>query len=294
MDPAVQLMSNLALEEGVNYTNLTEVNIFKASNYRPREPLCYEKGLLFVGQGAKQVYLNNETYEYDKDNYLVSCLPIPAECETKAEDGKPVLVMTVSIDPAMISGLISKINEHEKPHINITQEKHMGLSLAPVTEDLKDSIYRLLVCLQSPLESEVMGKSLLKELFFRVLCQESAAPLYELINQNSRLSRVDRALRLIHTNYHDSISVDKLANLVNMSPSVFHRAFKEVTASSPIQYIKKIRLDKAKALLISGDVQVAEASLKVGYESSSQFSREFKRYFGASPTECMKANAIYG
>jgi AraC-like DNA-binding protein len=291
MNTTVQLMSNLALAEGVNNTNLAEVNIFKASSSKSREPLCYEKGLLFVGQGAKEVYLNDKTYEYNADSYLVSCLPLPAECEIKAKDNKPVLVMTVAIDPAMISGLISKIIEHEKSPIKIKKEKHMGLSLAPITEDIKDSIYRLLVCLQSPLESEVMGRSLLKELVFRVLCQKSAAPLYELINQNSRLSRVDRALRLIHTNYHENISVDKLASLVNMSPSVFHRAFKEVTASSPIQYIKKIRLDKAKSLLINRNLQVAEVSIKVGYESSSQFSREFKRYFGASPTECIRANS---
>lgn len=294
MNTTVQLMSNLAIEEGVNNTNLAEVNIFKASSSKPREPLCYEKGLLFVGQGAKEVYLNEKKYEYNEDNYLVSCLPLPAECEIKVKDNKPVLVMTVAIEPAMISGLISNINEHEKSPIKIKKEKHIGLSLAPITEDVKESIYRLLVCLQSPLESEVMGRSLLKELLFRVLCQKSAAPLYELINQNSRLSRVDRALRLIHTNYQKSISVDELAKLVNMSPSVFHRAFKEVTASSPIQYIKKIRLDKAKSLLINRDLHVAEASMTVGYESSSQFSREFKRYFGVSPTECIRTNAECG
>lgn len=292
MNTIAELMDKLALEEGVNTTSVPGVNIFKASTYKPREPLCYQKGLLFVGQGSKEVYVNGETFEYNKDNYLVSCLPMPAECETKAIDGKPVLVLMLGIDPAMISGLISKINEYKTELINLKKEKHMGLSLAPVTNDIKESIRRLLICLQSPLESEIIGQSLLKELMFRVLCQESAAPLYELINQTSNLSRIDRALRLIHTNYSESISVDNLANLVNMSPSVFHRAFKEVTASSPIQYIKKIRLDRAKLLLINKKLQVGEAATAVGYESSSQFSREFKRYFGTTPVECARASLL--
>ncbi len=292
MTTTVQLMSNLATDEGVNNTDLPGVTIFKASTYRSREPLCYQKGLLFVGQGSKNVYLNGQVYEYNKENYLVSCLPLPAECETKAQEGKPVLIMAIALDLAIISGLISQINEHETFPIRPKKENRLGLSIAPMTTDIKDCIHRLLICLQSPLESKVIGRSLLKELVFRVLCQESAAPLYELITQNSKLSRVDRALRLIHTNYHETISVDNLANLVNMSPSVFHRTFKEVTASSPIQYIKKIRLDKAKSLLINENLQISEAAVKVGYESSSQFSREFKRYFGNSPTECIRANSI--
>ncbi|MGL1930746.1 MAG: AraC family transcriptional regulator [Desulfotalea sp.] len=288
MDQIAQLMDNLALTDGVNPTTIKNINIFKASTYRPREPLCYEKGLLFVSQGSKEVYLDGKTFEYNKDNYLVSCLPLPAECETKARDGKPVLVMTIAIDPVMISSLVSKINEHSNQLTPTKKEKHMGLSLAPLTTDIKESLRRLLICLQSPLESEIIGESLLKELMFRVLCQKSAAPLYELINQNSNLSRVDRALRLIHSNYHENIKVDSLANLVNMSPSVFHRAFKEVTASSPIQYIKKIRLDKAKALIVNNNLLVSEAAAAVGYESASQFSREFKRYFGSSPIEYSK------
>ncbi len=101
--------------------------------------------------------------------------------------------------------------------------------------------------------------------------------------KNTNLSKIDRALRQIHENYQHAMNIDKLAGLVNMSPSAFHKAFKEVTSSSPIQYLKKIRLDKARSLLMKHGIRVNEVATEVGYESATQFSREFKRYFGKTP-----------
>lgn len=119
---------------------------------------------------------------------------------------------------------------------------------------------------------------------------EDAASLIALATKNSKLSRIDKALKQIHGNYQSTIEVENLAKMVNMSPSAFHRAFKEVTASSPIQYLKKIRLSKARDLLLEHKVRVNEAAMEVGYESATQFSREFKRYFGLTPVECLSVS----
>lgn len=114
---------------------------------------------------------------------------------------------------------------------------------------------------------------------------ENASSLYALAMKNTNLSKIEKALKQIHGNYQNPVAVEKLANLVNMSPSAFHRAFKDVTSSSPIQYLKKIRLNKARSLLVENGIRVNEAATEVGYESATQFSREFKRYFGHTPVD---------
>ncbi|MBU1231727.1 MAG: AraC family transcriptional regulator, partial [Proteobacteria bacterium] len=155
------------------------------------------------------------------------------------------------------------------------------------TPPIKETLLRLLQALQSPLDSNVIGQGIVNELIFRIMCGENASSLYALAMKNTNLSRIDKALKLIHSNYRQSIDVDSLAALANMSPSAFHRAFKDVTLSSPIQYLKKVRLGKARSLLMEQGSRVNEAAAEVGYESTAQFSREFKRYFGNSPVECI-------
>jgi AraC-like DNA-binding protein len=132
----------------------------------------------------------------------------------------------------------------------------------------------------------VLGKGLVYELLFRILCGENAAVLYALAMKNTNVAKIEKALKLIHSSYNSAMNVDSLSALVNMSPSAFHRAFNDVTTSSPIQYIKKIRLTRARDLLLEQRVRVSEAAIHVGYESAAQFSREFKRYFGNSPSDC--------
>lgn len=287
MTEIAKLMTSLASEEGFNTTELPGVGIFKASRPKPREPLCYEQGVILVGQGSKRVFIGNTTYEYNPDNYLVLTVPIPAECETRAAEGEPMLAMTVDLDIAMLNRIIAQMDRYINHDLLEKREKHKGLFLASATPQIKDTVLRLLQALQSPLDCGVIGPGIVHELIFRIMCGENASSLYALAIKNTNLARIDKALKLIHSNYREPMDVDSLAALVNMSPSAFHRAFKDVTTSSPIQYLKKIRLSKAKALLIEEGSRVNEAATEVGYESAAQFSREFKRYFGTSPVECI-------
>ncbi|WP_136810854.1 AraC family transcriptional regulator [Desulfosediminicola flagellatus] len=287
MTEIARLMHTLAREEGFNTTELPGVGIFKASQPKPREPLCYQQGVIIVGQGSKRVFLGNSTYEYNPDNYLVLTVPIPAECETSTVEDKPMLAMTVDLDIGMLNRIIAEMDSHINLDLLEKRDKHKGLFLASTTVQIQDTVQRLLHALQSPLDCGVIGPGIVHELIFRIMCGENASSLYALAMKNTNLARIDKALKLIHSNYRESMDVDSLAALVNMSPSAFHRAFKDVTASSPIQYLKKVRLSKAKALLIEEGSRVNEAATEVGYESAAQFSREFKRYFGTSPVECI-------
>lgn len=286
MDTITQLMNHQAPKEGVNPSRLPGIFLYRASWPAARQPLCYQRGIIIVGQGTKQVYLGDRTYVYDPDNYLVLSVPLPAECDTRCTPESPMLSMFVDLDLDQIRELIGELPEQGLPPAS---EEGDALALAKVTQEIRDVTLRLLRALLSDLESRVMGPALVRELMFRVLMGENSRALRSLIRQESRISRVDKALNRIHDNYAAPMDVAELAALVHMSPSAFHRAFKEVTASSPIQYLKKIRLDKAKGLLLDQGMRVSEAAVRVGYESPNQFSREFKRYFGASPVSFSSA-----
>ncbi len=283
MDEIAGLMARLANAEGLNETFVPGVGIYKASESQPRQPICYQQGILIVGQGSKRVFLGDRVYHYNPENYLVLTVPIPAECESYATPEEPVLLLTVDIDLSVLGRIIGRMDEHMDHALLSRNEKHPGLFLARANQGIKDTVLRLLRALQSPVESSVLGEGIVHELIFRIMCGENAASLYALAVKNTNLSRVDKALKKIHRDYSAPMDVDGLATLVNMSPSAFHRAFKDVTASSPIQYIKKLRLDKARGLLAEGGFRVNEAATEVGYESATQFSREFKRHFGTTP-----------
>ena len=286
MDKIAELMEKLAPLDGSNATSLPGTAIYKETRHRGRQPFLYNQGVVLIGQGSKRIYLGNADYAYDPENYLVVSVPIPAECEIYASKEEPLLALIVDIDIGMLNRIISHMDEHVDHSLLKRREKHKGIYVAVVTPEIKDVVLRLLSALQSPIDASVLGKGLVYELLFRIMCGENAAVLYALAMKNTNVAKVEKALKLIHTSYNSAMNVDSLAALVNMSPSAFHRAFNDVTASSPIQYIKKIRLNKARDLLLEQRVRVSEAAIHVGYESAAQFSREFKRYFGNSPSEC--------
>ncbi|UJF22194.1 AraC family transcriptional regulator [Shewanella sp. OMA3-2] len=288
MTDTAMLMAQLAPKEGVNKTHLAGVHVFRGSQYGARGPMCYSQGMLFVGQGKKRLYLDNQTFDYDSENTLVMTVPLPVECETFASPEEPVLVLMVDIDLVQLNHIIRLMDEHHKIPKNLNESRQSGYFVAPTTEEMDCSVFRLLQALQSQLEAKVMGEALVLELLYRLLESPNAAPLYALSLSHTRLSRIEKALSYIHKHYGESVEVDTLAGLVNMSPSAFHRCFKEVTASSPIQYLKKIRLTRAKELLQAQKLKVKDVATQVGYESSTQFSREFKRYFSQSPGECAR------
>lgn len=274
------LMDRLARAEGANQTALPGVRLFRTSRDVERCPLLYGQGLIVVGQGAKRVHLGGQVHEYDPDHYLVLAVPLPAECEARVTPGEPLLSMAMDIDRGALLGLIGLMGEGTE---TAAGRGLPGLALARADQAFKDTTLRLLRALASPLEGRALGESLTRELLFRVLCGENGASLRALALKSTGLSRVDKALRLIHADCSQPFSVDRLAGSVNMSPSAFHRAFKEVTALSPIQYVKKVRLNKARSMLAEEGARAGDAARLVGYESVSQFNREFKRYFGVSP-----------
>jgi len=289
MNSLIDNLAILATEEGYNKTPLSGVGIFRASESTKREPLCYSQGIIIIAQGQKRVHFNNQVFDYNNDNYLALTLPLPAECETIVVTGEPLLALVIDLDLAILNELVRVLDDHGKIKQTDSLTENKGLFVSQSTEALSCVIKRLSDCLSSPLQCDIIGKGLMREVFFHILSGPQAAPLVALVSHNTHLSRMERVLKHLHNNFQGNLDVEQLASMANMSSSTFHRNFKQITASSPIQYVKKIRLGRARELLQDQGLKVKQAAAQVGYESPTQFSREFSRYFGQSPSECARA-----
>lgn len=274
-----ELLGALAVEEGYSPSLLDGVRFTRANGPKPRVPIVYEPSIIIVGQGRKRVFLGDQNYVYDANNYLVLSVPLPLECDTEASPEKPLLGLCIRVDPVALGELLMEMEDGRAP-----PEMVRGLYSTPLTEDLDCAAVRLLECLQSPMDARILGPGIVREITYHVLRGEQGGALRAVAARHSRFGQIARVLRRVHQEYHRELDVESLAREANMSVSSFHHNFKAVTSSSPLQYLKRIRLHKARALMLQGDHNASAAAARVGYSSLSQFSREFKRYFGASPT----------
>jgi len=282
------LKSFPAIDDGPSESSLKGVLFFKETKHIPRKPMVYNPGICIVVQGHKIGYLGGQTFRYDAKNYLVTSVTMPFECETFASPEEPLRGLYIDIDMAQLHDLIGRLGLQAE--IGIASEKGLprGIGPAVMDEDMADATTRLVKCLQSEAESQILGPGLVREILYRALCGTQAPVLYSLAMHSGTFSQVARVLKIMQSDYAGKLDVEHLANKAHMSASAFHRAFKEITSDSPMQYLKKIRLTKARDLIVQENMKAYIAADKVGYESSSQFSREFKRYFGQSPAEMMR------
>lgn len=285
----VELLEQFDLPEGFSPSRLKGVSFFKSLKHIPRNPLIYDPGIVIIAQGRKLGYLGDQVFCYDANNYLVLSIAVPFECETFANPDCPLLGVYIDIDMAQLHDLISQLGRRDDVQDETLLALPRGVGPACLDDAMTDATLRLLKCLQSETETQVLGPGFVREILYRALCGTQAPILYSLTRHNGNFARVASSLKSIHLNYATKIDVEQLAQYVNMSVSAFHRAFKEVTSDSPIQYLKKVRLNKARDYMVNGEMKAYVAAGKVGYESASQFSRDFKRYFGQSPTEMIRA-----
>ena len=287
MSKMAELIDKLAPRNGFSESNLEGVRFFKATEHIPRTPLLYKPGICIVAQGKKIGHLEGCSFQYDPNTYLVVSVIMPFECETFSTIAEPLLGLYIDIDIKLLLELISNIDQDHIEQINRPLPPR-AMGPAKLDKKMSSAIIRLLEALQSETESKILGKNIIKEITYRALMGGQAAMLYALAARNGSFSKVNRALTSIHKNYSKKFSVEELADQANMSVSAFHRAFKEVTTESPVQYIKKFRLNLARELMQQNQMKAYLAASKVGYDSVSQFSREFKRYFGKSPAAAVK------
>ena len=269
-------------------TGLKEVRLFKESKPFARRPLLYNPGLCIVASGHKVAYVGEQTFRYDVDNYLVASVTMPFKCASHPGEDKPLLGVFVDIDMPQLRDLITQMDLQER--FSDMTEKDFALGIGPSTmdKDMKDALKKLLKALRTEQETRILGPGLVREIYYRALCGSQAPMLYSLAMGSGSFSQVAQVINVMQEEYAKKLDVNQLANAANMSVSAFHKAFKEVTSDSPLQFLKKIRLARARDLIVQQRMKAYLAADEVGYESPSQFSREFKRYYGQSPAQVMR------
>jgi AraC-like DNA-binding protein len=280
-----KLLREVATQEGVHPTQIEGVRVGKVSQSQQRTPVVYEPVIVFVAQGRKRTYLADHVYEYDPSTYFVLSVPLPAECEWEATPEEPLLVLGIKVEPATVGEILLTMDEPLSPE----REMPQTVTTHKLGDQLGDAVNRLLECLKSPLDSQILGRQVVREIIYRVLCEEKDGALRSLANRHEHFMRIARVLREVHADCAKPHTVDSMSKRAGMSIAAFHHNFKQVAGSSPLQYLKRIRLDRAKRLMIHDGHNASTAAKAVGYESASQFSREFRRMFGSPPLQSVAA-----
>lgn len=277
------LIKPLASRPGFVDTPVPGVQAMFWDYYVASSPQIYEPSLVILAQGSKLARLGSRTLEYGAGHYLVQALSVPFMCETFATQAEPMYGVAVMIDRTVLSELVQTMGQ--APDVTVRAQTPESMSSAELDESMRESVERLLQCLHDPLDAQVMGPARVREVLYAALRGPQAGVLRALVEQQGHFARIGAALQYLRDHYSETLSVDDLARCANMSASTFHEHFKRSTMLSPVQYLKRLRLLKAQQMLIGEGMGVAQVAHKVGYQSTSQFSREYKRYFERNPGE---------
>ena len=282
MERLITLHQQLAPGEGIIQSVLEDVRLIRSTQPSTKKaPALYDPCINIILQGCKRIYLGDEVLELNAQRYLVVSVPMPFTSTTEASEEQPFQAISIRIDRTTLADLMFVIDQSE----NELPALPKGMMTTPLDARLKDTIERLLAAISSPLDARVLGPSIVREICYRVLLGEQGAAMRAALTSQGKFGQIAKALRRIHADYSANIDVGMLAAEANMSVPAFHVHFKSVTHCSPIQYLKSARLHQARLLMIRNALSAQAAAAQVGYESPSQFSREFKRFFGRSPGE---------
>lgn len=255
--------------------------------FRREEPvppcICLvEPSIVLVVQGEKQMLVGGEAYPYDINRFLITSLDLPANSQViTASLEKPCLGLVLKLDLRIMAELIAQ-GGLPLP-TERSNDKGVGIGLGTVTPSLVDPIKRLLDLLDEPGAIPVLAPLIEREIHYRLLQSDQAPRLWQIASVGSQGHRVAKAIDWLKLNYTETLRIDDLAAHVQMSPSSLHLHFRQLTAMSPLQYQKWLRLNEARRLMLNENSDAASAAFEVGYESPSQFSREYTRLFGAPP-----------
>ncbi len=265
--------------DGAHDTAVPALTLYRSSAPSDLTAGVYEPSLCVVAQGAKELLLADETYRYGAAQSLLVSVDLPVAARVvEASPGRPYLCVRLALDPAAVGELLA-----DGPTPLPPGAPARGLGVSPVEPALLDAVERLVALLDSPRDVAALAPLVLREITYRLLTGPHGPRLRQIAAAGAPAQRVARAIRWLKDHFAEPLRVESLAKHVRMSPSAFFLHFKGVTAMSPLQYQKRLRLQEARRLMLGGGLNAAEAAFRVGYESPSQFSREYRRLFGAPP-----------
>ncbi len=279
------LMSRFAASDGIHATAIERVSLLRFSQRNEPVPAVHEPALCIIAQGSKQVMLAEEVYLYDASRYLVVSVDLPVTSRlVQATPEAPYLCLRLDLDPGEIAAMLLQSGVPAPG----PQRASRGLFLSEASPSMLDAVIRLVRLLDTPEDIPALAPLAVREILYRLLRSEEGWRLRQIATPDSQAQRIARAIGLLKTQFAQPLRIDDLAREVHMSPSSLHHHFRAVTAMSPLQYQKQLRLQEARRLMLSENMDAATASYHVGYESPSQFSREYSRLFGDSPARDLR------
>jgi len=283
LEALCRLIRPLATRPGFVETRLPGVEVLSWDHYVASSPQIYEPSIMVLAQGSKLARLGERTLDYGAGQYLLQALSVPFMCETFASAAQPLYGVAIGLDPLVLG----EMTQHMAPLPEgmLRAQTPASMSSAVLDAPMREAVLRLLQCLQDDEQARVMGAARMREVYFAALKGPQAGALRALVEQQGAFARIGAALAYLRDHYDQALSIETLAGQANMSASAFHEHFKRTTLLSPIQYLKRLRLLKAQQMLIGEGLGVAQVAHRVGYQSSSQFSREYKRQFARNPGE---------
>ncbi|WP_434361912.1 AraC family transcriptional regulator [Parasalinivibrio latis] len=288
---AVQIRSRTQQSQFVE-TYVEGLRLFSTTgNYGPN-PIVLKPSICVVVQGRKEIHIGDRQHVYDPESYLIHTVTMPVEAEvTQASVDCPFLGLSLSIDPLVVGQLVVEMDRQSAPDwqgnpMNITQS-------TPVTEGLYSSLERLVNVSEHHHDSSILAQNLKREVYYEVLKGPFGYMLRNCISNYAGANRIAPVVQYIEANFRKPIDIETIAAIANMSASTLYDHFRQVTTLSPMQYVKSLRLHEARSLLAGGQ-QASNVCYEVGYNSPSQFSREFKRFFGDSPKEVKALSELQG
>ena len=284
-EPMISEASQTPLREGKYDTVLPNVRIFHQIQAPLKECGVYSPCLVFIFSGAKHGELGHWRFTYDVDHYLLLTSTYPLQCKIDATLTEPLLGIQIELDRSMVSQLLHDIGEFGANAGDATpvNSKISGIECCPMDGLIRRYVGELLLTLFDPLEARLFGVERVRALIYALLQGEGGRLLQHWNLIDGQFSQFQKAVAYIQAHYNKPLDIETLAAQAGLSAASLNRVFKRYASDSPIQYLKKIRLNLARLHLIQAGASVQQAAYRVGYESPSQFSREFKRYFGYAP-----------
>jgi AraC-like DNA-binding protein len=274
------LIARFSSGDGVHKTAIGGLHPIKLSAPDMKLPSVYQPSICVIVQGAKQVLLEDEIYRYAPPQFLAVSVDLPLLGQvTEASATKPYLCLQLELDARTIADLISHSSDASWSRGETTR----GLFVGEMDAALQESVLRIARLLETPRDIPVLAPLAMREFHYRILGSPYGPAIAQMAIAGSNTHKIGQIIRRIKTQLAAPIRVEELASMANMSPSSFHQHFKAVTAMSPVQYQKRLRLTEARHILLAENADAQSAAYRVGYQSVSQFSREYARMFGAPP-----------
>ena len=285
-----QLIEKRALGAGMVETGIKGVQLFKVTESLRCAPAVYEPAVIAIVNGTKEAILNGKSYVYDASQYMCCTMSMPVEAGTPAASpDNPLLGVYISLDTSVMTELAIEMESAagaiRKPGSGPLPP---GIALASWDDAFTVALLRLLQLGDSPADTAVLGDARLREVYYAILKGDAGPSARRAFGVGNEIAR---AIAYLSSRLDEAVTIEDMAAQVGMSRAVLHRKFKQATTMSPIQFVKSMRLNSA-AMKIAGGMNVNEAAMAVGYASSSQFSREFKRMYGQSPKQWSHARQL--